>query len=163
MQISTRTSKYQYYIVAGAMILIVFCLYKIYTFKPTHHIDSKSLLNWNRLQLLDYKNDIVPERLKIYDGANVMIPGFMIPLEDSAPMVSEFLLVPMVTGCIHVPPPPPNQVVNVKMKQDGAQYSAQPIVVSGKLIIEHQNHRASLRMEATQVQPYQGYGFQIFD
>ena len=48
------------------------------------------------------------------DGARVMLPGFVVPLElaDNG-KVSEFLLVPYVGACIHYPPPPANQIVYV--------------------------------------------------
>lgn len=49
------------------------------------------------------------------DGARVRIPGFVLPFEYSASgKISEFLLVPYFGACIHVPPPPPNQMVYVK-------------------------------------------------
>ncbi len=49
------------------------------------------------------------------DGRVVRIPGFIVPLEeDSEGRVTEFFLVPYVGACIHVPPPPPNQIVYVK-------------------------------------------------
>lgn len=45
------------------------------------------------------------------DGALIRMPGFIIPLEFGAEGVTEFVLVPYVGACIHVPPPPPNQLV----------------------------------------------------
>lgn len=46
-------------------------------------------------------------------GALIRMPGFIIPLDISAKGVTRFLLVPYVGACIHVPPPPPNQLVLV--------------------------------------------------
>lgn len=49
-----------------------------------------------------------------YDGQRVRIPGFLVPIEFSAPLVAtEFLLVPTAGACIHMPPPPANQIVRV--------------------------------------------------
>ncbi|MEQ1806767.1 MAG: DUF3299 domain-containing protein [Burkholderiaceae bacterium] len=48
------------------------------------------------------------------DGKLVRLPGYLLPLEASGKLVSEFLLVPWVGACIHTPPPPPNQIVHVK-------------------------------------------------
>ena len=42
----------------------------------------------------------------------------MVPLEDDLDVVTEFLLVPYAGACIHVPPPPPNQIVYVKMDKN---------------------------------------------
>ena len=47
-------------------------------------------------------------------GANVRLPGFIIPIEQSSDGVTEFVLVPYVGACIHTPPPPPNQLVLVR-------------------------------------------------
>lgn len=47
------------------------------------------------------------------DGAYIRMPGFILPLEFASDGVDTFLLVPYVGACIHVPPPPPNQLVFV--------------------------------------------------
>ncbi len=52
------------------------------------------------------------------DGKFVKLPGFIVPLEsDEGGMLSEFLLVPYYGACIHVPPPPPNQIVYVTLEE----------------------------------------------
>lgn len=51
------------------------------------------------------------------NGSTVKIPGFVIPLEGDENTVTEFLLVPYFGACIHVPPPPPNQIIYVKFPQ----------------------------------------------
>lgn len=49
------------------------------------------------------------------EGQSVQISGYILPLtENQTQQVSEFLLVPYVGACIHVPSPPPNQIVYVK-------------------------------------------------
>ncbi len=47
------------------------------------------------------------------DGHRVKIGGYVVPLDLEARSVKEFLLVPFVGACIHVPPPPSNQVIHV--------------------------------------------------
>jgi hypothetical protein len=47
------------------------------------------------------------------NGKLVKIPGFVVPLEGDNETTSEFLLVPYFGACIHVPPPPANQIVYV--------------------------------------------------
>jgi hypothetical protein len=50
----------------------------------------------------------------------VKVPGFIVPLVmDETGVVTEFFLVPYVGACIHVPPPPPNQIVYVKLSKGG--------------------------------------------
>lgn len=46
----------------------------------------------------------------------VRIPGFAVPLEGDENGITEFLLVPYMGACIHVPPPPTNQIVYVETK-----------------------------------------------
>jgi hypothetical protein len=52
--------------------------------------------------------------VKALDGQQVRLPGYIVPLEVSEEgRVTEFLLVPYFGACIHVPPPPSNQIVHV--------------------------------------------------
>jgi uncharacterized protein len=56
----------------------------------------------------------------------VKIPGFVVPLVvDDTGVVSEFFLVPYFGACIHVPPPPPNQIVYVKLAGGGVRLGSQ--------------------------------------
>ncbi|MBT1451710.1 DUF3299 domain-containing protein [Glaciecola sp. XM2] len=47
------------------------------------------------------------------NGEKVKIPGFVVPLEGNGDLITEFLLVPYFGACVHVPPPPSNQIVYV--------------------------------------------------
>ena len=75
------------------------------------------------------------------DGLTVKLPGFMVPIRftalpgnGDAGYVSEFLLVPYFGACIHMPPPPPNQIVHVKMAPPRQMQSMyEPVWVTGKL------------------------------
>lgn len=51
------------------------------------------------------------------DGTHAKIPGFVVPLEGDADAITEFLLVPYFGACVHVPPPPSNQIVYVKFEK----------------------------------------------
>ena len=56
----------------------------------------------------------------------VKIPGFVVPLVvDDNGLVSEFFLVPYFGACIHVPPPPPNQIVYVKLTGGGVRLGSE--------------------------------------
>lgn len=52
-----------------------------------------------------------------YDNKVVRIPGYIVPLGFVGSAVSEGLLVPYVGACIHVPPPPANQIVFIQLKE----------------------------------------------
>lgn len=47
------------------------------------------------------------------DGKKIKIAGFVVPIEENNHAVTEFLLVPYFGACIHVPPPPANQIIHV--------------------------------------------------
>ena len=68
------------------------------------------------------------------DGRDVEIPGYALPLEYSGTEISEFLLVPYVGACIHVPPPPLNQIVYVRFA-DGFESKGlfTPVLVAGRI------------------------------
>ena len=55
-------------------------------------------------------SDVVPE----LDGERVRMRGFVVPIGFDGTKVKEFLLVPYVGACVHVPPPPANQIVLIE-------------------------------------------------
>jgi hypothetical protein len=68
------------------------------------------------------------------DGKRVRIGGYVVSLDFDATRVKEFLLVPFVGACIHVPPPPANQLVYVKSEQGFDVSGAfEPVWVTGTL------------------------------
>ncbi|MBU1212429.1 MAG: DUF3299 domain-containing protein [Alphaproteobacteria bacterium] len=75
-----------------------------------------------------------PELKTELDGQNVKIGGYVVPLDFTATKITEFLLVPFVGACIHVPPPPANQIVYVTAK-DGFTVKGEfdPVYVTGKM------------------------------
>jgi hypothetical protein len=75
-----------------------------------------------------------PQVVESLDGTRVKIGGYVVPLDFDATKVKEFLLVPFVGACIHVPPPPPNQLVYVKSEAGfDVKGSFDPVWVTGKL------------------------------
>ncbi|XKG30692.1 DUF3299 domain-containing protein [Idiomarina seosinensis] len=55
------------------------------------------------------------------NGKTIRIPGYVVQLEGNADAVTEFLLVPYFGACVHVPPPPPNQIIHV-VYEEGVPY-----------------------------------------
>jgi len=72
------------------------------------------------------------------DGLTVRLPGYIVPLEsDEAGLLDEFLLVPYFGACIHVPPPPPNQLVYVRLSRPFYLRSMEdPYWVTGTLHVQ---------------------------
>jgi hypothetical protein len=71
-----------------------------------------------------------------FEGMQVKVPGFVLPLEFSDTLLKEFLLVPYYGACIHTPPPPANQIIHGKLK---AGYKLEsiylPVWITGTLNI----------------------------
>jgi hypothetical protein len=93
------------------------------------------------------------------NGASVKIPGFIVPLDVSADrMVTEFFLVPYYGACIHVPPPPPNQIVYVKLsKAIKVDSLVDAQWVTGRLRTETRNSRygaAAYTLDGDKVETY---------
>ncbi|MCY1297591.1 hypothetical protein D9M68_390930 [compost metagenome] len=72
------------------------------------------------------------------DGKRVRIGGYPVPLEsDAQGRSTEFFLVPYPGACIHVPPPPPNQLILIRYpKGIPLDDIYTPLWVSGALQIE---------------------------
>lgn len=75
--------------------------------------------------------------VKAMDGRAVRLPGYALPLEFSGTAVREFLLVPYVGACIHVPPPPPNQMILVRLDEPHAFDDVfAPVWAEGRMRLE---------------------------
>jgi hypothetical protein len=71
------------------------------------------------------------------NGQQVRMPGYALPLEYSGTQITEFLLVPWVGSCIHTPPPPPNQIVYVKLEKGIESRSRfTPVWVTGEMAVK---------------------------
>jgi hypothetical protein len=98
------------------------------------------------------------ESAPVVEGLNnltVKLAGFLVNLESDEKAVSEFLLVPYFGACIHVPPPPSNQIVLVRTGRPiKLGPMSQRVVVTGRLRTEHvRNELASVSyvLDATHV------------
>lgn len=96
---------------------------------------------------------------KALDGASVKLPGFIVPLDVGKDgLVSEFFLVPYFGACIHVPPPPPNQIVYVKMDKGIALDSIyEAYWITGRMKASNKTTRlgaAAYQLAASKVEIY---------
>jgi len=72
---------------------------------PVLHVGNQRMKQIGTLHTVDALN-----------GAKVRMSGYVVPLEsDSAGNMVEFFFVPFYGACIHVPPPPPNMLVHVRL------------------------------------------------
>ena len=71
------------------------------------------------------------------DGRRVALAGYMTPLRVEGRRTRMFLLVPYVGACVHVPAPPPNQIVLVESTDEvGVRPMWEPFTAIGTLTVE---------------------------
>jgi len=107
------------------------------------------------------------EMVASLDGTLIRMPGYALPLEFSGRGVTEFLLVPYVGACIHVPPPPPNQIVHVKLGESFQPTDLyDPVWITGRITVKSAtvslfqtdgtgNVDVGYLLEATAIEPYE--------
>jgi len=116
----------------------------------------------------DYRGEAGPPAVQVpdfkanksLDGAIVRLPGFIIPLDARRDgVVDEFLLVPYFGACIHVPPPPPNQLVYVRMaRRTTLQSPYDAYWITGKLHLQTTTTHlgsAAYELRAEKIELYQ--------
>ncbi|SIS97918.1 DUF3299 domain-containing protein [Neptunomonas antarctica] len=117
-------------------------------------LDPKSALLMDELQQALQSAPVVPEM----NGKMIRIPGFVVPVEGEDQNVYKFFLVPYFGACIHVPPPPSNQIIyahyepGVKVE---SLYDA--IWITGKLKTETFSHElasSGYSIEVFRIEPY---------
>jgi hypothetical protein len=120
------------------------------------------------VEIMAKRKEIQTAVVENLQGQYVRIPGYLLPLEVSGGKVTEFLLVPYVGACIHVPPPPPNQIVHVNVIQKGGYKNEklyEPVWVTGKINVKSGVKKLYLvdgladidigyAMQANRVEPY---------
>ena len=76
---------------------------------------------------------------KDFDQKTIGIPGFIVPITSNEDqLVTEFFIVPYFGACLHLPPPPPNQIIFGRFKEGVAiETLYDPFWFEGKLIIAY--------------------------
>ena len=153
------------------------CLLLLLCAQVTAHA-APYALNWPEL-IPEQAHSVIPQEPALHDeqapaaaqpapdapivpalnGQQVRIPGYIVPLESTADgRVVNFFLVPYYGACIHVPPPPANQIIYVQSAHPVAQEALwQPYWVQGTLYAERSasaSVHAGYRLEAQQIRPY---------
>jgi uncharacterized protein len=122
---------------------------------------SAPTLSWQMMRGLNFHTgEMTPELQAIINGV-ARVPGYMVPLEDNLEEVTEFLLVPYAGACIHVPPPPANQIVHVIMagnKKAQVRLWMDPVWVQGTLklaeVMSRDGALSFFQLTATMIQSY---------
>jgi len=102
----------------------------------------------NKPELADEKTQRYHAALKsvrvveAFDKASIKVPGFVVPLvSNEKNLVTEFFIVPYFGACLHMPPPPPNQMLYAKLEK-GFELETlyAPFWFEGRLSIETKTH-----------------------
>lgn len=93
-----------------------------------------------------------------WNGLVVSLPGFIVPIDYSGTGVTAFILVPYVGACVHVPPPPANQLVFVttsKPYENSGLFEAVTVVgMFGTASMSTQLADISYALSADFIEPY---------
>lgn len=114
-------------------------------------------ISWRVLASLDYVTGKVSDTLRVLNGKRVRVPGFIVPLDDFQDVVKEFLLVPYFGACVHTPPPPPNQLMFVRMKSKQKVSLFEPVWIEGVLVIKQYQSiygAVGFQLAADKITPY---------
>ena len=93
------------------------------------------------------------------NGSAIRIPGFIVPLEfNDKQTITQFFLVPWFGACIHLPPPPPNQIILTNYPKGLKLESLyEPFWISGVLktsLVENELASAAYVLERSADEPY---------
>lgn len=93
-----------------------------------------------------------------FNGRTVRIPGYVVPLDFDGSGVTSFILVPYVGACIHVPPPPPNQLIFVTTATPYQSKGLfEPVIVTGLFgaaATDTQLAEIGYSLSADRIEPY---------
>ncbi|WP_221796061.1 DUF3299 domain-containing protein [Oceanobacter mangrovi] len=122
---------------------------------PPSGLDVDQSAAWQRYDAALKSTNTRPE----FEGRKVKIPGFVVPLDfDDQQNVSEFFLVPFFGACIHVPPPPPNQIVHAQLAAPYALESIyDPVWITGTIHLQTNRNDlgvSSYSIDVKTIQPY---------
>ena len=94
----------------------------------------------------------------VLDNQSIRIPGYVVPIDEAKSGMREFLLVPYFGACIHTPPPPANQIIDVKLREPSKDVRMmEPVWVSGRITTLRSSTAmgaSGYSMEGVVVEPY---------
>ncbi|BFM11230.1 hypothetical protein R50072_13830 [Simiduia litorea] len=94
-----------------------------------------------------------------FNGRDIRIPGFIVPLDfNEQQVITTFFLVPFFGACLHLPPPPPNQIIYAEF-EPGLRLEAlyDPFWIQGRLsttLIENEMATAAYSINVVAIEAY---------
>lgn len=111
--------------------------------------EARTLLRKTKPRYVDHSGDAATQEFSkghlmlesSLSEKQVRMPGFVVPIDTDGSQVFSFFLVPYFGACIHVPPPPPNQLVFITATQGIEIDSINiPIWVEGTMSLDPTAH-----------------------
>ena len=120
------------------------------------------VLDWSDLVPRETADLRIPYGERVRQDLNtqqIRIPGYIVPVEfDEQYVITRFLIVPYFGACIHVPPPPPNQIIYAEFDPGFKLESLyKPFWISGQLrttLIENDMATAAYAVTVDSIEPY---------
>ena len=110
----------------------------------------------------EYVQELGEQSVIKVDNTYGKMPGYLVPLNlNENQIATEMLLVPAPGSCIHVPPPPPNQIVHITYPK-GIKLTDQayiPFWVTGKLEVKTTTSKYSDALYSISVDSIEEYNF----
>ncbi|MBL4827874.1 MAG: DUF3299 domain-containing protein [Spongiibacteraceae bacterium] len=108
-----------------------------------------------------YQQALLSTRVvEAFNHQPVRVPGFIVPLAfDDEQTITQFFLVPYFGACLHVPPPPPNQIIFSSYPK-GFKLDAlyDPFWISGVLktsLTENDTATSAYTLVVDSIEPYE--------
>lgn len=125
--------------------------------------DSVAALNQKEsvdAQTKRYRDALSSTRvMQEFNGKQIRIPGYMVPLEQNEEReVTAFFIVPYFGACLHMPPPPPNQILYVQYEKGIAlEALQQPFWFEGTLTVALNENALGTSAYTLNIDDYQLY------
>lgn len=117
----------------------------------------QSLLQHNQAPLSSQQPESMGVRTD-WNNQIIRLPGFIVPIDYSGTGVTAFILVPYVGACVHVPPPPANQLVfvttNTPYEGTGLFEPVNVTGMFGTASMSTQLAEIAYALSADQIEPY---------
>jgi len=124
-------------------------------------LDGDGVVTDQELSNAPESNSVADAAVPELNGKRIKIPAFIVPLDGNSEKLTELLLVPYFGACIHVPPPPPNQIIHVKPEGEGVEIGEldlyEPVYAIGVLktqSIDHDIAQIGYKMTVEKLEPY---------
>ncbi|MCU4674156.1 DUF3299 domain-containing protein [Catenovulum sp. 2E275] len=120
-------------------------------FKQTEKLDDKT----KRYQQALSSHRVIAE----FNNKKIRIPGFVVPIfVDQSQKAISFFIVPYFGACLHMPPPPPNQIIYVDYEQGLTVNNLyDPFWFEGTITIENTTNdiaASAYQMNIKRISPY---------